>query len=71
MILFTIFSNSLYHRKITKQIQRAKSEINDEKQLLECIKYKGGVNTWVVWASGILTTTGIIAALLIPILINN
>ena len=65
-ILFAIFSNSLYHKKVIKKIAKAKNDIDDESKLLEYLKYKGGVNTWVIWVFGAIPVIGILAAILIP-----
>lgn len=67
-ILFAIFSNSLYHKKTVKKITKAKSEIEDESKLLEYLKYKGGVNVWVIWVFGAIPVVGTLAAILIPML---
>ncbi|SHE21467.1 DUF2628 domain-containing protein [methanotrophic endosymbiont of Bathymodiolus puteoserpentis (Logatchev)] len=68
-VLFAIFSNSLYHKKIVKKITKAKNEIDDEDKLLEFLKYKGGVNTWVILVCNamlVISIIGIIAAILVP-----
>ena len=66
-ILFAIFSNSLYHRKITKKIEKAKKEIDDESKILEYLEYKGGVNTWVIWVCVAIPVLGILASILLPL----
>ena len=70
-ILFAIFSNSLYHRKVVKKIAKAKSEIEDESELLEYLKYKGGVNSWVIWVVVVIPVIGILAAIIIPMLVGK
>lgn len=67
-IAFAIFSNSLYHNSLTKKIAIAKKTIDDENKLIEYLKYKGGVNTWVIWVFASITIIGILAAILIPML---
>ena len=65
-ILFAIFSNSFYHKKISKKIGKAKNKIDDENKLLEYLEYKGGVNAWVIWVFGAIPVLGILAAILLP-----
>ncbi|MDL2123804.1 MAG: DUF2628 domain-containing protein [Deltaproteobacteria bacterium] len=65
-IAFAIFANSLYQKNLTKKIAEAKMTIDDENKLLEYLRYKGGVHTWVVWVFGGIIVLGILAAILIP-----
>lgn len=69
-ILFAIFANSLYHKKITKIIEKAKNEISDENKLVEYLKYKGGVNIWAPLILVIIPIVGILLAVIIPKLAN-
>ena len=65
-IAFAIYANSLYHNSIKKKIAVAQLEIKDESKLVEYLRYKGGVHTWVIWVFGGLPVMGILAAILIP-----
>jgi hypothetical protein len=64
-ILFAVYANSLYHKSIKKRIAVAQLSIQDETKLLEYLRYKGGVHTWVIWVFGLLFIA-ILAAVLIP-----
>jgi hypothetical protein len=46
----------------------AQLSIKDTPKLLEYLKYKGGVHTWVIWVFGLLPIIGILAAIIIPML---
>jgi len=48
-IAFAIYANSLYHNSIKKKIAAAQLSIKEEPKLLEYLRYKGGVHTWVIW----------------------
>lgn len=50
-IAFTAYANSLYHGNVKTKITDAQLTIKDEK-LLEYLRRKGGVHTWVVWVFG-------------------
>ncbi|PFG53105.1 uncharacterized protein DUF2628 [Marinobacter sp. LV10R520-4] len=65
-IAFTIYADSLYHNNIKKKIAAAQLTVKDEPKLLEYLRYKGGVQTWVIWVFGGLPVIGILAAILIP-----
>lgn len=58
-----IFADSLYHRSVKKKIATAQQSIKDEAQLLEFLRYKGGVNTWIIWVGISVPVVGIIAAI--------
>jgi hypothetical protein len=66
-IAFTIYANSLYHGNIKKKIAIAQLTIKDESKLLEYLRYKGGVHTWVIWVFGLVPLIPILAAILILI----
>ncbi len=61
-IAFTIYANSLYHNSVNKKIAVGQLSVKDEPNLLEFLRYKGGVHTWVIW----VWVIGILAAVLIP-----
>ena len=65
-IAFTIYADSLYHNSIKKKIAVAQLTVKEEPKLLEYLRYKGGVQTWVIWVFGGLPVIGILAAILIP-----
>lgn len=65
-IAFTIYADSLYHNNIKKKIAIAQLTVKEESKLLEYLRYKGGVQTWVIWVFGGLPVIGILAAILIP-----
>lgn len=67
-IAFAIFANSLYQNNLKKKIAEAKITIEDENKLIEYLRYKGGVHTWVIWVFGGIPVIGILAAILIPML---
>ena len=49
-----------------KKIAVAQLSVKEEPKLLEYLRYKGGVHTWVIWVFGGLPVIGILAAILIP-----
>jgi len=65
-IAFPIYADSLYHNSIKKKIAVAHLSVKEEPKLLEYLRYKGGVHTWVIWVFGGLPVIGILAAILIP-----
>jgi hypothetical protein len=65
-ITFTILANSLYHERVKKKIADAQLTIKDESKLLEFLRHRGGVHTWVIWTIGIIWIIGIAAAIIIP-----
>lgn len=65
-IVFSIFANSYYYRTIKKKITLAKLSIRNQSQLLEFLRHKGGVHTWVIWVGILLPVAGILAAIVIP-----
>jgi hypothetical protein len=67
-IAFAIYANSLYHGSVKKKIGVAQLTVKDESKLLEYLRYKGGVHTWVLWVFGLLPIIGILAAIIIPML---
>lgn len=66
-VAFTIYANSLYHGSVKKKIAVAQITVKDESKLIEYLRYKGGVHTWVIWIFGLLPVIGILAAILIPV----
>ncbi len=68
-VAFAIFANSFYQRNLAKKIAKAKMTIDDENKLIEHLRHKGGVHTWVIWVVVGIPVIGIIAAMLIPILL--
>ena len=48
-IVFGIIGNSLYYRSVKKKIAAAQSLIPDKSKLLEFLRDKGGVHTWIIW----------------------
>ena len=70
-IVFPIYANSLYHNSIIKKIAVAQLSVKEEPKLLEYLRYKGGVNSWVIWVFGALPVIGIIAAILIPMFAHH
>ena len=48
-IAFGIIGNSLYYRSVKKKIAAAQSLITDKSKLLEFLRDKGGVHTWIIW----------------------
>lgn len=70
-IIFGIFANSLYHDSVKKKIAVAQLTIKNEAQLLEFLRYKGGVNTWVAWVFGGLHVIGIVASIAIPAFLDH
>jgi hypothetical protein len=76
-IAFAVFANSLYQNNLRKKIDKAKLKmmhplsmtIEDEGKLIEYLRYKGGVHTWVIWVFGVISVIailGIFAGILIP-----
>lgn len=49
MIAFGNFANSLYYRDVKKKIANAQLITSDEFKLLEFLRNKGGVHTWLIW----------------------
>ncbi|MDP2152858.1 MAG: DUF2628 domain-containing protein [Methylotenera sp.] len=70
-IAFPIYANSLYHNNLKKKIAVAQLTMKEEPKLLEYLRYKGGVQTWVIWVFGGLPIIGIFAAILIPMLARH
>ena len=70
-ILFGIYANSLYYNKIKLKIAVAQLTMKDQLSLLEYLRKKGGVHTWVIWVFSALPVIGILSAILIPKLIDN
>ena len=70
-ILFSVYANSIYHNSIKKKITVAQLTVNDESKLLEYLRYKGGVQSWVIWVFGAIPAIGILAAILLPVLARN
>jgi len=68
-IAFPIYADSLYHNSIKKKIAVAQLSVKEEPKLLEYIRYKGGVHTWVIWVFGGLPVIGFLAGFLAAILI--
>jgi hypothetical protein len=48
-ISFGTIGNSLYYRSVKKKIAAAQSLITDKSKLLEFLRDKGGVHTWIIW----------------------
>jgi|GEM_PF-2375890 len=69
-VLFTVFADSLYHKRVKKKIAIAQFAIKDESKLEEFLKRNGGVNTWVVWVFCLIPVVGIILAIVIPALMK-
>lgn len=67
-IAFSVYANALYHRNVKKKIAVAQFSIKDESQLIEHLRRKGGVHTWVIWLFGLVPLLGIVAAVVIPML---
>jgi hypothetical protein len=69
-IMFAIYSDSLYHNNIKKEIAIAQLTVKDETKLLEYLRDKGGVHRWVIWLIGGLVigafVIGFVAAIIIP-----
>jgi len=65
-IVFAISANQLYHYSVKTKITAAQLSINDKSKLLEFLRQKGGVHTWVIWVCCLLLVTGILAAIAIP-----
>jgi len=71
-ILFAIFSNSIYQKKLTKKIIQAEKKFDDdEDRKLEYLHRKGGVNKWVLWVFLILPILAIIVTIFIPLISND
>lgn len=63
------FGNALYYRRVKSKIAAAQIIARNDNQLVEILRKKGGVHTWVVWvvsAFWIIAVIGIIAAIAIP-----
>lgn len=67
-LAFSVYANALYHRNVKKKIALAQFSIKDESQLIEHLRSKGGVHTWVIWLFGLVPLIGIVAAVVIPML---
>lgn len=65
-IAYTLFANSIYHSNVKKKIAVAQISIKDRSKLLEFLRQKGGVHTWVIWVSTLLPVAGIVIAIAIP-----
>lgn len=65
-ITFPIYADSLYHNSIKKKIAVAQLSVKEGPKLLEYLRYKGGVHTWVIWVFGLVPVIGILAAVAIP-----
>mgnify|MGYP001064701826 CR=1 FL=1 len=48
-LFFGIIGNSLYYRVARKKIAAAQSLITDKPEILEVLRNKGGVHTWILW----------------------
>jgi hypothetical protein len=65
-VAFTIFANSLYHGSVKKKIAVAQRSIRDKSELLEFLRHKGGVHTWVIWGFCLMLVIGILITIAIP-----
>lgn len=70
-IAFSVYANSLYHRNVKKKIAVAQFSIKDESRLIEHLRRKGGVHTWVIWLFGLVPLLGIVAAVVILMLARH
>ena len=70
-IIFGIFADSLYHHSVKKKIAAAQLTIKYEAQLIEFLRKKGGVNTWVIWVFGSLPVVGIVLSIAIPAFVDH
>lgn len=70
-IVFTILANSLYHGSVKEKIAAAQFVEKDESRVLDVLRHKGGVHTWVIWVFGLIPLMGIIAAILIPVFLRH
>jgi hypothetical protein len=66
LIAFSAYADSLYHRRVKKKIAAAQLSVRDTSKLLEFLRYKGGVHTWVIWVGASIPIIGILAAIIIP-----
>lgn len=55
-----------YDNSIKKNIAVVQLSVKEEAKLLEYLRYKGGVHTWVIWVFGLVPVIGILAAVAIP-----
>lgn len=65
-VLFPVFANALYHNKVKQKIAAAQLAVNEEQKIIEFLRRKGGVNTWVPWLYSGLVLIGIFAAIAVP-----
>lgn len=63
---FGVYANAIYHGKVRRGIVAAQLSVHDEQKLLEHLRQKGGVHTWVIWVFGLIPVIGILAAIAIP-----
>lgn len=70
-IAFTIYANSLYHNHIKNKIAEAQRTIREESRLLDYLRGKSGVHSWVIWVFGLIPIIGIVAAIAIPVFLRH
>ena len=64
-VAFGVYADAYYYRDAKDKIAAA-SDFNDPTALLDHLRKKGGVHTWVLWLSIALPVFGIFASILIP-----
>lgn len=64
-----MFSNVIYYRRVKAKIADAKSVTRSDDELIELLRKKGGIHSWVWWILWVLLAVfiiGILAAIAIP-----
>ncbi len=65
-VSFSVFANSLYHRKIKAHIAGAQKSVADASQVNRRLSSNAGVSTWVAYIFGAIPVLGIVMAVALP-----
>ena len=65
-VAFSLYANSLYHRKVKSRIAAAQKSNSDASRVSRRLSTSGGVHTWVPIVFGGIPVIGIVAAVALP-----
>ena len=71
LIVFSTYADSIYHNKVKTKIAVGQLTFRDDSSLLEYLNRKGGVHKWVVWVFGAISIIGVVAAIVLPIIVES